>query len=121
MDFQKQCPNWADTYARKRRRDPDAMDVDAVQVLSPEQEKKRKLCKEGKCFLCEKQGHLAQDCSKKRQNPNQKLTQVRVTCQTEDEKANEESPATLLQALRSRLGKEAFTRAMDKMIEQEDF
>jgi hypothetical protein len=58
MDFQKQRPNWADTYVRKRRRDPDAMDVDAVQVLSLEQEKKRRLCKEGKCFLCKKQGHL---------------------------------------------------------------
>jgi hypothetical protein len=29
MDFQKQCPNWANMYTRKRR-DPDAMDVDAV-------------------------------------------------------------------------------------------
>jgi hypothetical protein len=121
MDFQKQQPNWADTYARKRRRDPDAMDVDAVQVLSPEQEKKRKLCKEGKCFLCEKQGHLTQDCPKKRQNPNQKPTQVWVTHQMEDEKTQEESPATLLRALRTRLGKEVFTRAMDEMIKQEDF
>jgi murein L,D-transpeptidase YafK len=54
MDFRKQWPNWADTYARKRRRDPDAIDVDTMWVLSPEQEKKTKLHKEGKCFLCEK-------------------------------------------------------------------
>jgi hypothetical protein len=57
MDFRKQHLNWANMYTRKKR-DPDAMDVDAVHVLSPEQEKKRKLCKEGKYFLCEKQGHL---------------------------------------------------------------
>jgi Zinc knuckle len=120
MDFQKQHPNWANTYTRKRR-DPDAMDMDAVQVLSPEQEKKRKLCKEGKCFLCEKQGHLAQDCPKKRQNPSQKPAQVCVTCQTEDERNEEDSPAALLRALRTRLGKEAFTGVMDEMIEQEDF
>jgi hypothetical protein len=36
MDFRKQRPNWADIYTRKKRRDPDAMDVDAVQVLSPQ-------------------------------------------------------------------------------------
>jgi Retrotransposon gag protein len=121
MDFQKQRPNWADTYARKRRRDPDVMDVDAIRVLSPEQEKKRKLHKEGKCFLCEKQGHLAWDCPKKRQNPSQKPAQVCITHQTEDKKAKEDSPAALLQALRTRLEKEAFMGAMDKMIEQEDF
>jgi Zinc knuckle len=97
------------------------MDVDAVRVLSPEQEKKRKLHKEGKCFLCEKQGHLAQDCPKKRQNPSQKTTQVRITRQTEDEKVESDSPAALLQALRTKLEKEAFTGAMDEMIEQEDF
>jgi Zinc knuckle len=96
MDFWKQRPNWANTYAKKRNRDPDAMDVDAVRVLSPEQEKKRKLRKEGKCFLCKKQGHLARDCPKKRQNPSQKPTQVRVTRQTEDEKAEGDSPAALL-------------------------
>jgi hypothetical protein len=39
----------------------------------------------------------------------------------EDKKAKEDSPAALLRALRTRLGKEAFTRAMDEMIEQEDF
>jgi Zinc knuckle len=97
------------------------MDIDAVQVLSPEQEKKRKLCKEGKCFLCEKQGHLARDCPKKRQNPSQKPVQVQVTHQTEDEKTGEDSLAALLQALRARLRKEAFTGAIDEMIEQEDF
>jgi Retrotransposon gag protein len=36
MDFRKQRPNWANTYAKKRNRDPDAMDVDAIRVLSPE-------------------------------------------------------------------------------------
>jgi Zinc knuckle len=97
------------------------MDVDAVRVLSPEQEKKRKLRKEGKCFLCKKQGHLAQDCPKKRQNPSQKPAQVHVTRQTEDKKVKEDSPAALLRALRTRLGKEAFTGAMDEMIKQEDF
>jgi hypothetical protein len=56
------------------KRDPDAIDVNVVQVLMPEQEKKRKLCKEGKCFLCEKQGHLTYNCLKKKQAPNKKQT-----------------------------------------------
>jgi hypothetical protein len=34
---------------------------------------------------------------------------------------SDDSPATQLRALQSCLGKEAFTGAMDKMIEQEDF
>jgi hypothetical protein len=121
MDFRKQQPNWANTYAKKRNRDPDAMDVDAVWVLSPKQEKKRKLHKEGKCFLYKKQGHLTRDCPKKRQNPSQKPAQVHVTHQTEGKKIEEDSPAAMLRALRTRLGKEAFTGAMDEMIEQEDF
>jgi Retrotransposon gag protein/Zinc knuckle len=79
MDFRKQRPAWADNYVRKRRRDPDAMDVDTVRVLSPEQEKKWKLHKEGKCFLCEKAGHLARDCPKKKANPNkQKMPSTQV-------------------------------------------
>jgi hypothetical protein len=39
----------------------------------------------------------------------------------EGEKVEDDSPAALLRALRTRLGKEAFTGAMDEMIEQEDF
>jgi hypothetical protein len=120
IDFRKQCPNWANTYTKKRR-DPDVMDVNAIWVLSPEQEKKRKLHKEEKCFLCEKQGHLVCDCLKKRTGPNQKPAQVQVTRQIEDEKIREDSPVALLRALRNRLGKEAFTGAMDEMIKQEDF
>jgi Zinc knuckle len=37
-----------------------------MQSKSFSQKKKRKLCKEGKCFLCKKQGHLVKDCPKKK-------------------------------------------------------
>jgi hypothetical protein len=72
------------------------MDVNTMWVLSLEQEKKRKLCREGKCFLYEKQGHLAKDYPKKKQNPNQRTAQVCMTHQTEDEKTEEDSPVALL-------------------------
>jgi hypothetical protein len=101
------------------------MDVNTVWVLSPKQEKKRKLHKKEKCFLCKKQGHLTCNCLKKKQGPNKKqttLAQVHTTHQIEDKELDKgNSPAALLWALQSQLGKEAFIGVMDEMIEQEDF
>ena len=41
----------------KRERDPNAMDIDRLTT-----EERTLLMKEGKCFKCQKQGHLSRDC-----------------------------------------------------------
>jgi Zinc knuckle len=117
-----------DTYTQKKQqqeRDPDTMEVNTVQVLSSEQEKKRKLCREGKCFLCKKQGHLARDCFKKKDPKKKQMTQACTIRQIEDDEATviegNDSLVVQLRALWSHLRKEAFTGAMDEMIKQEDF
>ena len=44
---------------KKKEQDPDAMDVDFNQMHP---DKKEQLMKAGKCFRCEKQGHLSREC-----------------------------------------------------------
>ena len=39
------------------RKDPNAMDVDAMSI-----EERNKLMKKGACFRCKKPGHLSKDC-----------------------------------------------------------
>jgi hypothetical protein len=46
--------NWFRTTERK---DPNAMDVDAMTF-----EERQTLMRQGKCFRCKKPGHLARDC-----------------------------------------------------------
>ena len=45
------------------------MDIDAMRTSKLSKEERDKLCKECKCFNCQKKGHLARDCRKK--NPEQ--------------------------------------------------
>jgi len=51
---------------QKAKRDPDAMDVDAIHLQEIEGENRKDKQKvEGRCFLCNKQGHLKRDCPTK--------------------------------------------------------
>ena len=48
---------------KKERRDPNVMEVDAAQVQDlDEKNTKDKQKTEGRCFLCNKQGHLKRQC-----------------------------------------------------------
>jgi hypothetical protein len=47
---------------KPKKRDPDAMDIDAARTNQLSKAEKEKLMKEGKCFLCKEGGHRARNC-----------------------------------------------------------
>jgi hypothetical protein len=55
-------------WRRRERKDPNAMDVDALTM-----EERGMLLRQGKCFRCKKMGHMAKDCPpKQRESSKQK-------------------------------------------------
>ena len=57
---------------QSKKRDPDAMDVDVVRTnLDPTEVKKRR--SEGRCFYCNRQGHMKKDCPKLEKEDKDKL------------------------------------------------
>jgi hypothetical protein len=54
-------------FGRPRPRDPDAMDVDRVQVTGLSTEERAQLYEERKCFHCKRPGHIAKDCRSRQQ------------------------------------------------------
>jgi hypothetical protein len=71
MRTQKQCIQ----HPQLQRRDPNVMDTSAGKATTEEQ--KAKFCREGRCYECERQGHLARDCpSKKSKARGVELTDI---------------------------------------------
>jgi hypothetical protein len=58
---------------KDKRRDPNAMDVD-VNIIKTRlsKEERDKLAKEGRCFNCKKQGHMARQCPDKKKKSDKK-------------------------------------------------
>jgi hypothetical protein len=54
-------------YSGNERRDPDAMDVDAMSL-----EEKKKRIKNGACFTCGENGHYSAKCPKRKDNKDRK-------------------------------------------------
>ena len=51
--------------SKRKPRDPDAMDVDAMRTSKLSKKEQDKLREERKCFNCKKKGHLVKDCQKR--------------------------------------------------------
>jgi hypothetical protein len=112
---------------QQRRRDPNAMDVDAAQMTPLSDKEREKLRAEGRCYFCKAQGHLSNRCPKKggqpRTGPNKPRSQTtaRVTetegTETRDADNIEEAYQTL-----ERLSKEDKSSLLDRMIvDDQDF
>ena len=56
-DFERKKPDNNRKKWMFTRKDPNAMDVDAMSI-----EERNKLMKKGACFRCKKPGHLSKDC-----------------------------------------------------------
>jgi hypothetical protein len=127
---------------QKTRRDPDAMDVDVNLAKTGQlsKQEREKLSKEGRCFFCKKQGHMARNCPDrpKRTTPfpgkdkgkppfKAKASQVEVVDDREEkdkeESAEEPPPYEDDKALIAKIRKmktEDRDRLLDSLVE-EDF
>jgi hypothetical protein len=65
---QKAQQRWGKFTKDTPKCDPDAMDVDALQVNQLTAEDKQQCIKEGRCFRCQNTGHRSRECPTKRKN-----------------------------------------------------
>ena len=112
LETQKDIPKWAQVMMKKKppkkHKDPFAIDIDVIRAGTMDKDKKDKLQKEGRCFFCEKQGHLSRQCPKKQGSnksvmPAAPKIQVRTTKSAEEDEAtqvgDEEEPLAQLRTL----------------------
>ncbi len=60
QSFQKK---WKQQWTRKgETKDPNAMDVDTVQLKPLSNEERQNLSREGRCFRCRQKGHMSRNC-----------------------------------------------------------
>ena len=55
-----------DVPKQQKRKDPNAMEVNAIKMGRLSDKEKAKLLKEGRCFCCKKMGHLSRNCPDKK-------------------------------------------------------
>jgi hypothetical protein len=63
----RQCWRGAlDQRNNQRQRDPDAMDVDTIEINTLTKDEKDEYMKKGLCFYCKGTGHVSHNCLKKK-------------------------------------------------------
>jgi hypothetical protein len=134
LEVQKDAPKWAQVIMKKKTpkelKDPFAMDVDVIRAGTMDKKKKDKLWKEGRCFFCEKQGHLSRQCPKKQAGNKLAVLmppkpQVRTAKSAEEDEVTQvgdnKEPLAQLRTLWAKIGKGAFMGISDEMVVEEDF
>ena len=66
ISTRQNCLRGLDAPKQPKRKDPNAMEVDAIKTGRLSNEEKAKLLKEGRCFHCKKMGHLSKNCPDKK-------------------------------------------------------
>jgi hypothetical protein len=124
---------WKPTnWSQKGSRDPNAIDVDVTWVQDfPDKEKKERQWTEGRCFACNKQGHIKHNCLIERKGSGTKTSHpestVRLTQIEEEEgidKKGMQSTTSNMDSLMAQLrgmSLEEKDEMIDAFIGQENF
>jgi hypothetical protein len=128
--------NWRGALDRRnnrRQRDPDAMDVDAIEINSLTKDEKDEYMKKGLCFYCKGTGHVSRNCPKKkgRGQDNQRGGSSRQwnappaarAAQIEEQPKNEDKEGDLKELTKrfKKLGKEEQNALFEDILASEDF
>jgi uncharacterized protein YdaU (DUF1376 family) len=117
--------------AERNRRDDDAMDVNAVQMVPLSEEEKKQLQAENQCFFCKNQGHISRNCQKKKSRqqggdaPASQMNPPHAQTTKAEGMADDATPAAnsanALQMIKG-LNEEERTQLLDSLIlESQDF
>lgn len=110
-----------------QERDPNAMDVDRLQINKLSTQEKEKYFKEGRCFNCGNRGHRAAECRSKKENsykkegrsfrnlPNRNVRTGETAPITEEKEPKEEPKEQL-----SAVGRAAKIKALLAGLSQEE-
>jgi hypothetical protein len=133
---QDHCQRWRgalDQRNNRRQRDPDAMDVDTMEINSLTKDEKDKYMRKGLCFYCKETGHVSRNCPKKKgwSQDNQRGGSSRQwnappaarAAQIEEQPKNEEKEGDLKELTKcfKKLRKEEQNALFEDILVSEDF
>jgi hypothetical protein len=94
---------------QQKQKDPNAMEIDRVRARQITTDERMDLMKAGKCFTCQKQGHLSHNCPQRSSRPH-----INVRASTSQVKIEDDEEEDILKT-KARIGKTKYSA--DKIIE----
>jgi hypothetical protein len=113
---------------QRKQRDPDAMDVDSINLQKTgrlSDEDKARLIKENKCFYCKEVGHISRNCPKKKKKNDSRPPAKARTTDTESIADSEATAVTnkdsILSGIKDLSQQERDELYADLCLEDQDF